>query len=295
PGPRRQPIKRTTPRRGSAVRVVTGKDRPTADVVIVGVGASAGGLEAFSQLLQALPGNPGFAMVLVQHLAPQHESAFPALLGGRTNMPVVQAGEGMRIEPNHVYVIPPNVQMGLGDGHLHLVPRPTDRSQYTPIDFFLRSVAEHLQERAIAVILSGTASDGTVGIREVKAVGGITIAQRPETAKYYGMPRAAIATGLVDLVLSPAEIARELVRIGSHPLRSVRPVVPRRPGDDLAAPSEKHLEKLFALLRAATGVDFQRYKRPTIQRRLQRRMVLHKLTSVDQYLKLLHENPDEVH
>src|SRR5439155_14024622 len=124
------------------------------DVVIVGVGASAGGLEAFSQLLQALPSDSGFAIVLVQHLSPQHESALPTLLSGRTKMPVVQATVGMRVETNHVYVIPPNVQMGLRDGHLHLVPRPTDRTQYTPIDFFLHSVAEALQERAIAVILS---------------------------------------------------------------------------------------------------------------------------------------------
>src|SRR5262245_40981727 len=295
---KRQPRSRRgeapTPR-VTAPAVVTVEDRPEADVVIVGVGASAGGLEAFSQLLQALPRDPGFGMVLVQHLAPQHESALPTLLSGRTSMPVIQAKEGMRVEPNHVYVIPPNVQMGLRDGALHLVPRPTDRTQYTPIDFFLRSVAEALQERAIAVILSGTASDGTGGIREVKAVGGITIAQRPETAKYDGMPRAAIATGLVDLVLSPAEIAQELVRISTHPLRRLRTVVPRRPGDDIVPPGEEHLEEVFALLRAATGVDFRRYKRPTIQRRLQRRMVLHKLTSIDQYLKLLHETPQEVH
>src|SRR5262245_30763048 len=295
---KRQPRSRRgeapTPR-VTAPAVVTVEDRPEADVVIVGVGASAGGLEAFSQLLQALPRDPGFGMVLVQHLAPQHESALPTLLSGRTSMPVIQAKEGMRVEPNHVYVIPPNVQMGLRDGALHLVPRPTDRTQYTPIDFFLRSVAEALQERAIAVILSGTASDGTGGIREVKAVGGITIAQRPETAKYDGMPRAAIATGLVDLVRSPAEIAQELVRISTHPLRRLRTVVPRRPGDDIVPPGEEHLEEVFALLRAATGVDFRRYKRPTIQRRLQRRMVLHKLTSIDQYLKLLHETPQEVH
>jgi len=292
--PARRPATDRRPPAEEAAPVTIADERGAREVVIVAVGASAGGLEAFSQLLQALPPEPGFAIVLVQHLAPQHESALPTLLSGRTSMPVVQAQEGMPVEPNHVYVIPPNVQMGLRDGHLHLVPRPTDRTQYTPIDFFFRSVADTLQERAIAVILSGTASDGTGGIRDVKAVGGIAIAQRPDTAKYDGMPRAAIATGLVDLVLSPAEIAEELVRISAHPLRRVRAITPRPPGDDIAPPSEEHLEEVFALLRTATGVDFGRYKRPTIQRRLQRRMVLHKLTKIDQYLKLLHETPEEV-
>src|SRR5262249_4713631 len=183
------------------------------DFVIVGVGAAAGGLEAFSQVLQALPKDPGLAFVLVQHLAPQHESALAVLLSGRTNLPVVQATEDVRVERNHVYVIPPNVQMGIRDDHLHLLPRPSDRTQYTPIDSFLRSLAESHQERAMAVILSGTASDGTAGVREVKAVGGITIAQKPESAKYDGMPRAAIATGVIALVLPPADIAHELVRI----------------------------------------------------------------------------------
>jgi two-component system CheB/CheR fusion protein len=264
------------------------------DVTVVGVGASAGGLEAFSQLLQGMPENPGLAMVLVQHLAPQHESALPVLLSARTPLKVVQATEGATVKPNHVYVIPPNVQMGVRDGQLHLIPRPTDRSQYTPIDYFLRSLADTLQDRAIAVILSGTASDGTLGVREVKAVGGITIAQRPETAKYDGMPRAAIATGLIDLVLSPGEIGPELVRISRHPLRRARAAILPPFADDVPAPLEEQMEQIFALLRAATGVDFRRYKRPTIQRRLHRRMVLHKLSGADAYVKFLRENPAEV-
>src|SRR5712692_641642 len=151
----------------------------TAKPTVVGIGASAGGLEAFSQLLQA----------------PQHESVLPGLLGAKTRLAVHQVTDGMHIEPGHVYVIPPNVQMGITDGDLHLAPRPGDRTQYTPIDFFLRSLAHSAENRAIGVILSGTASDGAIGVREIKAVGGITIAQVPETAKYDGMPRAAIATG----------------------------------------------------------------------------------------------------
>ncbi len=264
------------------------------DIVIVGVGASAGGLEAFSQLLQSLPKAPGFAMVFVQHLAPQHESALPFLLAGRTDLDVVQATEGIEVLPNHVYVIPPNIQMGIQDGRLHLMPRPSDRSQYTPVDFFLHSLAEAVQDRAIAVILSGTASDGALGIRDVKSVGGITIAQKPKTAKYDGMPYAAINTGLVDLVLSPSEIAHELVAIASHPLRRSSEAPTTRPFADSPVVREEDLEQVFGLLRASTGVDFRRYKRPTIERRLLRRMVLQKIARVAQYLAVLRDNPAEV-
>ena len=181
---------------------------------VVGVGASAGGLEAFSQLLEALPSKADLAVVFVQHLSPQHESALPTLLASKTPMPIVQVTEGLRIEPHHVYVIPPNVQMGITDGVLHLLPRPYDRSQFTPIDFFFQSLARWAQSRSIGVILSGTASDGTAGIREIKSVGGITIAQQPSTAKYDGMPRSAIATGMIDLVLSPQDIAEQLTLRG---------------------------------------------------------------------------------
>src|SRR5215472_5991642 len=190
-----------------------GPDVPT----VVGVGASAGGLEAFSQLLEALPSNANVAIIFVQHLSPQHESALPSLLANRTTMPIVQVTEGLAILPRHVYVIPPNVQMDIEKGVLHLLPRPYDRSQFTPIDFFFQSLARWAQSRSIGVILSGIASDGTSGIREIKAAGGITLAQSPQTAKYDGMPRSAIATGMIDLVLSPQEIAEHLTHIYTHP------------------------------------------------------------------------------
>src|SRR5215470_11540169 len=280
-------------RRAAAPFEPTRAGTPTeSPVVIAGVGASAGGLEAFSQLLQALPGDPGLAIVLVQHLAPQHESALPVLLSGKTHLPVVHAAEGMQVEANQVYVIPPNVQMGIRDDVLHLLPRPSDRTQYTPIDYFLHSLAESVQDRAIGVILSGTASDGTAGVREIKTVGGITIAQSPETAKYDGMPRAAIASGMVDLVLSPSEIAAELVSIARHPLRQGRAAAPGAEAarDEVEPTTEQHMDQIFSLLRSASGVDFRRYKRPTIERRLQRRMVLQKLTRLDQYIRYLREN-----
>ena len=231
------------------------------DITIVGVGASAGGLEAFSSMIRALPPKPGFAMVLVQHLAPQHESALPTLLASYTAMPVVQVTEGMRIERDHVYVIPPNVQMGITDGHFHLKPRPEDRSQYTPIDSFLTSLADHAKRRAIGVILSGTASDGAIGVREIKGAGGITFAQTPKTAKYDSMPRAAIATGMIDIVLPPAEIAAKLTELAEHPY--VREFVPTS-GDELNVRDEQ-LRRIFDLLRPASGIDFKHYKLPDHQ------------------------------
>jgi two-component system, chemotaxis family, CheB/CheR fusion protein len=241
-------------------------------------------------MIRALPTKPGFAVVLVQHLAPQHESALPTLLANYTAMPVVQVAEGMRVERDHVYVIPPNVQMGIADGHFHLTPRPDDRTQYTPIDSFFISLAEHARGRAIGVILSGTASDGASGVREIKGGGGITFAQKPDTAKYDGMPRAAIATGMIDMVLSPPEIALKLTELAAHPY--VREFVPAS-GDELAARDDQ-LKRVFDLLRPASGIDFKHYKLPTIKRRLLRRMALHRLTDVQHYIRLLEESPVEL-
>ena len=274
--------------------VASGEVEPASKVEfpIVGVGASAGGLEAFSQLLTALPEDVGVAIVFVQHLSPLHESALPELLTASTNMPVVQVTDSMPIEANRVHVIPPGFHLSIEDGHLRLTPRPLGREQHLPIDAFFRSLADHAQSHAIGVVLSGTSSDGAAGLREIKAVGGITLAQDPKTAKYDGMPRAAIATDAVDLVLPPQEIALELERLIKHPL--VRHVKPKRSQDEMAV-GEEHLHRIFALLRSATGVDFTHYKQPTIRRRLQRRMVLHKITGVDQYIQFLKQRPEEVH
>jgi two-component system CheB/CheR fusion protein len=261
----------------------------TTGLTVVGVGASAGGLEAFTELLAALPSEPGLALVLVQHMAPHHDSALAVLLSSHTAMPVVQATDGVRIQANRVYVIPPNVQMAVGDGTLALSPRPKDRTQYTPIDTFFASLAAMKHSRAIAVVLSGTASDGAIGLREVKASGGITFAQTPDSAKYDSMPRAAIATGMVDLVLTPAKIAAKIADLASHPY--VR--APRLAHDDVTI-TEEQLARVFDLLKPVSGVDFRHYKLPTIRRRLLRRMALHRITDVDRYVALLHATPDEV-
>jgi two-component system CheB/CheR fusion protein len=253
-------------------------------MLIVGVGASAGGLEAFTQLLDAAPADAGLALVLVQHLSPHHDSALPAILAPHTSMPVSQVVEGVRIEPNHVYVIPPNVQMALSGLRLHLSPRPEGRTAHTPIDSFFSSLAETARERAIAVILSGTASDGSIGVREVKACGGITFAQAPTSAKFDGMPRAAIATGMVDRILSPAQIGAELGEIAQHPY--ARP--------ETQALADDQLRRVFDLLRPVSGVDFRHYKQPTIRRRLLRRMALHRINDVTQYIRLLQADPVEL-
>ena len=261
---------------------------PGAPLTIVGVGASAGGLEAFTELLESLPAAPGIALVLVQHLAPRHTSALPVLLSSHSAMPVVQVIDGMRVQRNHVYVIPPNVQMELVDGTLALSPRPTDRTQHTPIDTFFGSLAMLGDGRAIAVVLSGTASDGAVGIRDVKTGGGITFAQKPESAKYDGMPRAAIATGMVDVVATPSEIGAELVQIARHPY--VRTTF----ASEEIVPRDEQLTRIFDLLRPVSGVDFRHYKLPTIRRRLLRRMALRRVAEVGRYIELLQTEPAEL-
>ena len=262
--------------------------------IVVGVGASAGGLEAFTQLLEALPDDTGMAFVLVQHLAPKHESALPTLLGPVSGMRVEQAREGLRPQPNHVYVIPPNSQLTIGQGKLHLAPRPAGPAQHTPIDSFFRSLAEECGSRAIGVILSGTASDGSMGLREIKAAGGIAIAQDPNTATYGGMPHAAVATGVVDLVLPVRGIAEALVQFRDHPYIAPPSADPETEVSGELRASEAQLQRIFTLLRHAKGVDFSLYKPPTIKRRIQRRMALHKIEAVDAYVTHMKETPAEV-
>src|SRR5512141_1396716 len=183
---------------------------------IVGIGASAGGLEAFTQLLRHLPVDTGMAFVLVQHLDPDHESALTEILTRATTMPVREASDKVVVRPNHVYVIPPDKQLSVKRGQLRLEPREHLAGAARSIDAFLESLAQEQQERAIGVILSGTASDGTLGLEAIKAEGGLTFAQ-DGSAKYDSMPRNAVAAGCVDFVLAPRQIALELARIGKHP------------------------------------------------------------------------------
>jgi two-component system CheB/CheR fusion protein len=271
---------------------------------IAGIGASAGGLEALSQLLSAMGNERELALVVVQHLSAEHDSVLPELLAPSTSWRVEQVTQGVVVRPGHVYVIPPDAEMGISDGKLQLLPRPKGQSGRTPINHFFESLSHYAHSRAIGVVLSGTASDGALGLREIKAAGGITIAQDPKTAKFDGMPRAAIATNAVDLVLPPQQIATELIRIARAAPAVPESVAAAEAEQAVAAaiarehvPATQHeqLNQIFQLLRSDSGVDFTHYKLPTIRRRLQRRLVLHKLDGLDDYLKLLRQRPDEIH
>jgi len=256
---------------------------------IVGIGASAGGLEAFSDLLRQLPEKTGMAFVLVQHLDPKHSSDLREILARTTKIPVQEVTDGAIVQPDHVYVIPPNTSMVLKDGALRLAPRVLTRGQHMPIDHFLRSLADARGNRAISVILSGTASDGTEGSRAIKAGGGITFAQDAESAKYDGMPHSAVTAGCVDFVLPPATIAKELTRVARHPY-----VTPDHLEEPAIAAAGDEVEDLIALLRETTGVDFTHYKQTTLQRRIKRRLVLHKLESLKDYLRFARKTPGEI-
>ena len=255
---------------------------------IVGVGASAGGLEAFSLLLGALPADTGMAFVLIQHLDRTHPSMLAAALSSTTSMPVTQAEDCERVEPNHVYVIPPNADLALMSGLLTLLPRHNEKHQpHLPIDFFFRSLAEERGARAIGVVLSGSASDGTEGLKAIRGADGLTFVQEPSEAKFDSMPRSAIDAGVVDHVLPIAALAEELRRLSRHPYLSASPARP--PKRD-----EVSLLKIFVLVRNAFGVDFSEYKRATFERRLARRMLLRKAASMPEYLRLLRQDTSEV-
>jgi two-component system, chemotaxis family, CheB/CheR fusion protein len=258
---------------------------------IVGMGASAGGLEALKALLSHTPGNTGMAFVIVQHLDPQHGSMTAEILGRCTQMPVLEIKNGMRVKPNYVYVIPPNCNLGLTTGAFKILPRSEKRGQFLPVDSFFRELAQDLNTSAIGVVLSGTAFDGTQGLLAIKGDGGITIVQDPKSAKYDGMPRSAIASGSVDLVLTPEAIGEELARIAKDPYvdPKAQPILERP-----APKKQEILENIFGLLRNNTGVDFAHYKSSTIQRRLARRMVLNKTDDLAKYLKYIESNPEEI-
>jgi two-component system CheB/CheR fusion protein len=258
---------------------------------VVGIGASAGGLEAFTQLLQHLPSNTGMAFVFIQHLDPTHESILTEILSRATDMPVKKVEDGMPVKPNHVYVIPPNTNMGISLGILNLIARPKTSAPHIPIDIFFRTLAEDRKSKAIGVILSGTGSDGAIGLEQIKAEGGITFVQDEKSAKYDGMPRSAISTGYVDFILPPEGIARELARIGTHPYVA-RPKTTKV--DELIPESEDSLRRIFTLLRVATGADFTNYKPATIKRRILRRMALNKIDKLEDYIKYMKSNAAEV-
>lgn len=283
-----QPVSEST---ANEVFDVEQQDMANALFPIVGIAASAGGLEAFTQVLKHLLTDTGMAFVLIQHLDPNHKSLLSEILARTTQMPVIEVQDGMTVEPNKVYIIPPNTKMMLSAGVLQLTPREKVEGKYMPGDAFFSSLAADRGHKAIAVVLSGADGDGSLGLKAIKAAGGVTFAQCEDTAKFDSMPNTAVATGNVDFVLPPQKIAEELVNLSRNPFisNSLPPIAVEKlseQGDALAT--------IFVLLRSQTGVDFSHYKPNTLDRRIQRRMLLYKLERLEDYAEYLQKNPGEV-
>ncbi len=257
---------------------------------IVGIGASAGGLATFEAFFAGMPEKKtGMAFVLVQHLAPDHKSLLTELVRRYTKMQVFEVEDGMRVEPDCAYIIPPGRDMEFAGGRLQLLEPAAPRGQRRPIDFFFRSLAREQRERGIGIILSGSGSDGTLGVRAIKAEGGMVMVQNPASAEYDSMPRTAIATGLVDYELPPAEMPAQLVAYAARAFGT--PVLngaPLKSSEDLA------LHKLYGLIRRHTGHDFVQYKPGTIQRRVERRMAVNQMDTLEAYAGFAENAPGEV-
>ena len=277
------------PKRGLRRRVQRKLPSAKADTVfpVVAIGASAGGLEAFRTLLAALPAKSGMAFILVQHLNPTHKSMMVELLSAHAAMPVMEAVHAARLEPDHIYVIPPGRYLAVRKGEIRLAAPPSRPTVRLPFDFLLQSLADEVGERAVGVILSGTASDGAVGAKVVKAAGGLVIAQDPEEAEYDGMPRSAIAAGAVDLVIRLADIPQAIAKFGGH--RYIRAAE-----GAAALPLGESFAQIIALLRKRTPHDFALYREGTLRRRIERRMALNGFEQTDSYLALLTKDATEL-
>lgn len=266
----------------------TGDTTPPKDFHIVAIGASAGGLTAFRELFAELPDDTGLAFVVLQHQSPGHTSLLPELLANMSAMPVQQATVGLALEANQVYVLPPGQMLDLENRRFQPHQHLDNEKAFLPIDTFFQHLAEQEGNQAIGVILSGSASDGTLGLKAIKAAGGITFAQSEHSAEHPGMPTAAAAAGCVDFVRTPADIARELSRIARHPLVYAGTEADQLPG------SSSDLDTIFGLLRRRTGNDFSQYKPTTILRRLRRRLVMLRLETLKDYVRHIRQHKDEL-
>jgi len=270
---------------------IQGGDRQQArdECVVVGIGASAGGLESFERLMGVLPPDSGVAYVLVQHFDPSHESLMASLLSRHTEMPVQQVEDAVPIRPNRVYIIPPNKYLKIRDGGLFLEEPVERRGIRMPIDYFFTSLAEARQERSICIVLSGNGSDGTLGLKEIKGRGGLALVQKPETAEYDGMPRSAMASGMVDMVTTIEDIPKIVANYVHHPY-----VFSDNSDSDPLEKAPDHFNAIMSLLRSHTGYDFHGYKKGTLKRRIHRRMSLRQIKHLDEYLKLLRTEAGEL-
>ena len=255
---------------------------------IVGIGASAGGMEAIETFFSTMPGTARMAFVIIQHLSPSHKSLMSALLAKHTSLKVMEAEDGIKIEPGCVYINPPDRNMALINGRLCFMELPAARELRLSIDYFFRTLAEDRLEKAICIILSGTGSDGTLGVKAVKEKGGLVMVQTPESAKYDGMPRSAISAGLADYVLPPENMPAQLMKYLQHPyMEQTSEIVSDEDG------FQNYVQKIFVLIRLHTGHDFSHYKISTVRRRIARRMAVHQIDSIGNYLRYLQENPQE--
>jgi two-component system CheB/CheR fusion protein len=255
---------------------------------IIGIGASAGGLEAYERFFSQMPPDSGMAFVIVQHLDPARHSSVPDILTRFTRMSIHEATNDMRVEPNSIYLIPPNKSMGIQNGALYLQEPAQPPGLRLPIDFFFRSLAKDKGADAICIILSGTGTDGTLGLRAIKAELGTVFAQDPESAKYDGMPRSAVNTGLADFVLPPEKMPEQLIQFVQHSTINGAKI-------GAAIKEEREpIQQIFAIMRTRTGHDFARYKKTTIRRRLERRMSVNQIGDIAGYARLLKKSEAEV-
>lgn len=277
------PVEQTQP--GPAAESIESEQSPSLDFPVVGIGASAGGLEACIEFFDAMPSNSGIAFVVVLHLAAERESMIADIFSKHTEMPVTQAEEGTEVEPNHVFVIPPGRALTIKDGHL-VLGKLREASISRPIDDFFRSLAAEQRERAICIVMSGMGSDGSAGVGEIKAVGGVAIAQEPGSAAYPSMPQHLLESGNADYVRRPEEMPDVLVRYAAQPyVQGARNISIRR--------DERQLNEIIRLLHARTRRDYSGYKKPTLIRRIKRRMGLNDIRSFENYSKFLRQNTAE--
>lgn len=261
------------------------------DVPVVGIGASAGGLAAFEAFFSAMPDDDdvGMAFVLVQHLSPDHKSILRDLVARTTNMEVFEVEDGMEVRAGCAYIIPPNHDMSLVSGALQLLERTGTHGPRLPIDFFFRSLAEDQGARATGIVLAGTGSDGTLGLRAINGAGGMTMAQEPSSTDFDGMPRSAIATGLVDFVMRPEEMGPKLLALAAHGFERGH-----ESADAIGRGAPEGLDRICTLLRSHAGHDFSEYKPNSLARRVERRMAVHKITEMSDYIRFAQQTPDEV-
>ena len=261
-------------------------DNAVQETIVVGIGASAGGLEAIKELLENIPEQSGLAFVIVQHLADTQASLLTEILSRSTKIPVQKVESGVKIEPNNVYVTPPGVTIIIKDGVLELKPRGAARKL---IDEFFNSLAMEKKSKAIGIVLSGTGTDGTEGLKTIKVEGGITFAQDPKTAQYPDMPQNAISSDATYFVLSPQQIAKEVIRVAKHP-----ELIRQKMSEEPAIEGVTALQRIFSMLHIAFKVDFTHYKKSTIMRRITRRIILKKINTIEEYQQYLRSHPEEL-